>query len=152
MHNKWSLYLLIYYICWSLYISQAVPGMIYCDPSIGNPLFLSIWTMHMLAEVITKWECPLEWHGETPVCHWACESYLVWWHERRSILPTDTCLEVKGHPVRGNPHSNLTRPRDSGNQTCSGGPSCPPNTSTNQILIEFQRTCKTWFSFVIPFS
>lgn len=97
--------------------------------------------------VITKWECPLEWHGETPVRHWVCESHLVWWHDRCPILPTGTCLQVRGLPVRGNPHSNLTRPGDSGNQTCDGRPSCPPNTPTNQILIEFQRTCKNLVQF-----
>lgn len=74
-------------------------------------------------------------------------SPLVWRHERCPILPTDTCLEVRGCPVRGNPHRNPTRLRVSGNQTCNGGPSCPTNTSTNQILIEFQRTCKNVVQF-----
>lgn len=89
----------------------------------------------------------MEWHEDTPVHHWSCESPLVWWHEHCPILPTDTCLEVRGCPVRGNPHRNPTRLRVSGNQTCNGGPSCPTNTSTNQILIEFQRTCKNVVQF-----
>lgn len=61
--------------------------------------------------------------------------------------PASTCLEVRGHPVRGNPHGNLTRPGDSGNWTCNSGPSCPPNTLTNHILIEFQWTCKNLVQF-----
>lgn len=101
----------------------------------------------MLACIITKWKCPLEWHEETSVSHRPCESHLVWWHERPPILPTGTCLEVRGHPVRRNPHSNLTRPGNSGNQTCNGGPSCPPNTLSNHILIEFQLTCKNLVQF-----
>ena len=119
----------------------------HCDPTTCNPLFSSIRSMCVLACVITKWECPLEWHGETPVCHWACESHLVWWHARCPILPPGTCLEVRGHPVRGNPLRNLTRPGDSGDPTCGGGPSCPTNAPANQILIEFQRTCKNLVQF-----
>lgn len=83
----------------------------------------------------------------TAFSHWAAESHLVWWHEDTSILSTGTCLEVRGHPVRGNPHSNLTRPRDSANQMCCGAPVCPPNSPTNRILIEFQQTCKNLFEF-----
>ena len=117
----------------------------YCDPSACNQLFLSIQSMWMLAWVITEWECPVEWHGGTS--QWACESYMVWWHKCSPIHPTGTCLKVRGHPVRGNPHGNLTRPGDTGNQMCDGGPNCPPNTPSNHILIEFQWTCKNLVQF-----
>lgn len=45
------------------------------------------------------------------------------------------------------PSSNLTMPGAGGNQTCIGRPSCFPNTPTNHILIEFQRTCKNLVQF-----
>lgn len=132
--NNWTAFFLLFFSQFWLW-------------DILNPLFWTISSMCMLACVITKWECPLECHEEILVCHGACESLLVWWHEHCPILLTGTCLDVRGHPVRSNPHSNLTRLRDSGNQTCNGRPSCSPNTSTNQILIEFQRTCKNLVQF-----
>lgn len=85
--------------------------------------------------------------GGTPLSHWSCESSLEWWQTLCAILPTDTCLKVRGHLVRGNPNGNLTRLRDSGNQVCSGEPNCPLNSPTNHILIEFQGTCKNLVQF-----
>lgn len=86
------------------------------DPGMLNPFFSSISTMCMLAYVITKRGSLLEWHELNIVCHRSCEFHMGWWHERCPILPTDTCPEVRGRPVEGNPRGNPTRPRDSGHR------------------------------------
>lgn len=83
----------------------------------------------------------------TAVSRQPFESLLVWWHECTPILSTGTCPKVRGHPVRSNPHSNLSIEGDSGNQMCDGGPRCLPNTLTNHFLIEFQLTCKNLVQF-----
>lgn len=54
-------------------------------------VWLCMWTMRILAYVITMLESPLEWHELTIVCCWSCEFHLVWWHKRGPILPADTC-------------------------------------------------------------
>lgn len=97
--------------------------------------------MCTLACVVTKWEFPLECHWVIPV--YPCESHLVRWHEPCPIFPSGTCPEV----ILLGVIPIVIWPGDSGNQTCNGAPRSPSNTPANQILIEFQRTCKNLVQF-----
>lgn len=89
-------------------------------------------------------------NGMTNCCQalglWIPLGMATWTHE--PIHFTDTCLEVRGHPVRGNPPT-VTWPglRDSRKQMRNGKLSCPSNNPSNHILIEFQQTCKNLVEF-----